>query len=285
MKREELYYKNKVAFITGGGSGIGKELSLELGKRGTTVIISDILLENAQAVAEEINSNNGNAHAFYLDVRLENEFQDIIESIFNKFARLDFIFNNAGISIAGEIRDLEIRHFKEIIDTNLNGVIYGSSFAYKKMLKQGYGHIINVSSIAGIVKGGVTQAPYGLTKNAVVTFSESLRDEAKDFGINVSIVCPACVESNIWSSARVVLENGEEKNTNTEDLKKLPMFPVDKAVKIILKGVSKKKAKIIFPFSQAFIILYMPFLMRIAVKKMLKNYRANRTDKKGQLMV
>lgn len=238
------YYENKVAIVTGGASGLGMALCEELGRRGATVIPVDINQEGAQQVATTISASGGSALFAYLDVTLYENAQRIIKDIVAKYGRLDLIFNNAGTAIQGEMRDLEVRHWRDIIDVNLWGVIYSAILAYNVMEKQKDGQIVNISSLAGLIPVP-KEIPYCTSKWAIVGFSQSLRVEGADLGIKVNLVCPGLMQTPIHETSLFV-------NVNKEKLSKPKMIQSymnpAKAAKIILKGVERNKSLIIFPF-------------------------------------
>lgn len=186
-------WKNKVVLITGGASGIGKEFALALSKKGSHVVILDINEESGKSTAREC----GEFASFYrLDVCNIDAYRDVIEQILADKGSIDVLFNNAGIGIAGEIYELDPELWDRIIDINIKGVLNGINLIYPLMVKNKSGVIINTSSLAGL--GPVPlMAPYSMTKHAVVGLSNSLRLEAKSFGIQVNVLCPAAVETPI----------------------------------------------------------------------------------------
>jgi NAD(P)-dependent dehydrogenase (short-subunit alcohol dehydrogenase family) len=236
----------KVAIITGGASGIGRALCEELARTGTFIIAADIDLEGAKKVAADISANGGNAMAEALDVKNAEAVKVLINRVIAEYGRLDYMFNNAGIIVGAEFRDMGLEHFRSILDTNLNGVIYGSFYAYEAMVSQGYGHIINTASMAGLIPLPV-QAPYCATKFGMVGFSKSLRLEAAGLGVRVSVVCPGFVRTGIFD-AMPFLKVDKQKMME----KMPPMVEPEQAAQIILKGVRKNKALIVFPFSARF---------------------------------
>ena len=145
------YYKDKVAIVTGGASGLGRALCNELGRRGAIVVPVDINQEGAQKVAADIIDAGGQAIFAYLDVTLFENAQKIVKDVVKKFGRLDLIFNNAGTAIQGETRDLTVHHWRDVIEVNLLGVIHGAISAYSAMERQGGGQIVNISSLGGLI--------------------------------------------------------------------------------------------------------------------------------------
>lgn len=237
------YFKNQVAIVTGGASGIGRTISEELGGRGADVIVADINLEGAQQVASAIEQSGGRAQAVYTDVSRADDVQSLVDKTSAEHGRLDFMFNNAGIAVGGEARDFNLDHWRRIIDINLMGVIYGTNAAYKVMVRQGSGHIVNTASLAGLIPSP-TMAPYSTTKFAVVGLSTSLRAEAKALGVRVSAVCPGFIQTGIYDAATLV------KGSKEDMLKRIPfkIISAETAAKKILRGVERNRAVIVFPF-------------------------------------
>ena len=234
---------SRVAVVTGGASGIGRALCEELARRGALAVVSDINLEGAEAVAAAIAAGGGRAVAARLDVTRVEDVGRLVEDTVREQGRLDYMFNNAGIGVGGEVRDLSLDHWRQAIDINLWGVIYGTSAAYQAMLRQGSGHIVNTASAAGLVgEPGLTA--YSLTKSAVITLSTALRAEAEDLGVQVSVVCPGFVDTAIYENAIGV------KIDKDEFLAKLPvrLVPAPDAARAILRGVERNQAMIVFPF-------------------------------------
>jgi NAD(P)-dependent dehydrogenase (short-subunit alcohol dehydrogenase family) len=237
-------FKDKIAIVTGGASGIGKAISKELGSRGTFVIVTDINDVGAHHVAIEICSSGGKATSACLDVTDIEGVDKFINETAVEYGRLDYIFNNAGMNICGEARDMDFDHWKKIIDINLWSVIAGSTSAYKIMVRQGFGHIVNTASIVGLVPLP-TEAAYATTKSGVIGLSSVLRAEGAAFNVKVSMICPGLIDTGIFEAATVL-----EMNKN-EQIDKMPRFKVsaEKAAKKIIDGVARNKEFIVFPFS------------------------------------
>ena len=189
---ERIYFKGKTALITGGASGIGASLARLLAEYGCRVIVADIQEELAAQVVDEIEVSGGDAQSVILDVRDFQEFNRIV----NDTPHLDFLFNNAGVGVGGYISDHELDDWKTAIDINLYGVIHGVRCGYEVMRRQGSGHIVNTASMAGLVPSPA-MAAYSASKSAVVSLSKSLRPEAAEIGIKVSVLCPGAVTTPI----------------------------------------------------------------------------------------
>ena len=187
-------FRDKVAIVTGGASGIGKAVCEELARHGAIVTVADINEEGAIQVASAITANGEQADAVKLDVVNAEDVKKLVKDTAEKYDRLDYMFNNAGITIGGEVRDLSREHWQKILDVNLWGVIYGTTAAYKLMVQQGFGHIVNTASLAGLIPFPM-QTMYTASKHAVVGLSRTLRLEGAELGVRVSVICPGAVES------------------------------------------------------------------------------------------
>jgi NAD(P)-dependent dehydrogenase (short-subunit alcohol dehydrogenase family) len=237
-------FQNKVSIVTGGASGIGRALCQELGQRGAVVIVADIDDEGAQQVASGI-AGEGQARAVHLDVSQEESVQNLIDETTSEYGRLDYIFNNAGIGISGEVRDLNLEHWRRVIDVNLMGVLYGTTIAYELMVRQGFGHIVNTASLAGLI-GYPTNTPYATTKFAVIGLSNSLRVEAAGLGVKVSVVCPGYVDTGIYDATSMVNISQADKQRLIAAIP-FKLMDVKKAALAILRGVERNRGIIIFP--------------------------------------
>jgi NAD(P)-dependent dehydrogenase (short-subunit alcohol dehydrogenase family) len=206
--------------------------------------VADIDDEGAQQVASGI-AGEGQARAVHLDVSQEESVQNLIDETTSEYGRLDYIFNNAGIGISGEVRDLNLEHWRRVIDVNLMGVIYGTTIAYELMVRQGFGHIVNTASLAGLI-GYPTNTPYATTKFAVIGLSNSLRVEAAGLGVKVSVVCPGYVDTGIYDATSMVNISQADKQRLIAAIP-FKLMDVKKAALAILRGVERNRGIIIFP--------------------------------------
>ena len=145
------YYKDKICIVTGGNSGIGYALCEELLKRGAIVYMLGRNPQRVEEAAKQLRGNGDNIHTLIADVTVQEQVANAIKNTVEKEGRLDFLFNNAGIGGTVPFETATIDDWKTIIDVNLWSVIYGVDVAVPIMLEQGFGHIINTSSISGIV--------------------------------------------------------------------------------------------------------------------------------------
>ncbi|MBN2223500.1 MAG: SDR family NAD(P)-dependent oxidoreductase [Deltaproteobacteria bacterium] len=275
MNKEDLF-KDKIVVVTGAASGIGRSVAARLGRLGTTVCAADINEPGTRETVKLIGAAGGNAYAAKLDVTKSAEIKKLIDNVIKKHGRLDYMFNNAGIAIVGETRDMTDEHWKKIIDINLMGVLAGTLAAYRVMVRQGFGHIVNTASLAGLIPVPL-ETSYSLTKYAVVGLSTSLRGEGAALGVKVSVVCPGFIRTPILDNYIAV---GFDPADLTDKPKK--MTEVNDAAHIILSGVAKNKS-IILVGSDARIAWFLykiwPGLVDFIGRKAMDDLRKIRKEK------
>jgi len=188
-------FSGKVAIVTGAASGIGKALAGALVRRGASVVLADVDESGLKLAADALEAGPpGRVSASVLDVTDAEAFAALVERVAADHGRLDLLFNNAGIGMAGPVQELTVSHWDRVIDVNLRGVVHGVAAAYPLMVRQGGGHIVNTASLAGLIPGPLL-TPYATTKHAVVGLSTSLRGEAVGHGVRVSVVCPGVIDT------------------------------------------------------------------------------------------
>lgn len=187
--------KNKIVIITGAGSGIGKATAIHFAKYGAIVVVSDINLESAKKVAEEIVTNGGTSRPIKVNVAKFEEVNNLIKTTVEEFGRLDVIVNNAGIG-PNLLRTHEssLEDWDRVIAVNQTGVFYCMKLALVQFLKQGGGTIVNIASLAGL-KASPNNISYSASKFAVVGMTKSVAMEYATKNIRINAVCPGYTES------------------------------------------------------------------------------------------
>ena len=185
-----------IALVTGGASGIGAALGRELSRRGALVVLADRDGDDARAEATRVVSTGGRAEAATLDVRDAAAVDALVADVFARHGRLDFLFNNAGIGVGGEMLDLTLEDWREAVEVDLMGVVHGVKAAWPRLAAQGFGHVVNTASMAAFLVTAMA-APYGATKSAVVSLTRALRVEGAALGLRVSALCPGVVRTPI----------------------------------------------------------------------------------------
>ena len=243
-------FKDKVAVITGAGSGIGRALAMELAASGAKLALSDINEAGLKKTASDLGLAEDRLMTRTLDVADRQAFYDFADDVVNHFGYANMIFNNAGVALGATVEDVKYDDFEWLMNINFWGVVYGTK-AFLPYLKQaGEGHIINISSIFGLV-GIPTQSAYNAAKFAVRGFTESLRIELEMEGSPVSCtsVHPGGIKTNIAKAARfdssVERITGGDKDKSIQDFEKLFRTTPEEAASTILKGVRGNKRRVL----------------------------------------
>ncbi len=272
------YWQGKTVVITGAGSGIGKGLALELAKRQAKVIATDI---QADAVQETVKACGGQTEARVLDVCDAKAVCACCEDVARRHGRLDFMFNNAGIGIYGEVYEIPLESWNRIIDINIRGVLHGIHAAYPIMVKQRSGHIINTASLAGL--GMVPLfTPYAMTKHAVVGLTRSLRLEAELHGVRVSALCPAAIDTPLLDRTEYTdIPKMSWRPNVRRFLGKLggPAYPTDRFVLEALAAIEKNQDIIVLPQRARLaqrLGVFLPSLVTKVTRDALAQERADR---------
>jgi NAD(P)-dependent dehydrogenase (short-subunit alcohol dehydrogenase family) len=272
-------FKDKVIVLTGAGSGIGKALAERLGREQGVIVVTDRDGESARVVADNISRSGGKAESATLDVVDADAVQRQVDETVRKHGRLDYIFNNAGIGILAEAKDHTLEDWNCTLDVNLRGVIHGVHAAYPVMMRQGFGHIVNIASLAGLIPAPNNIA-YTASKYAVVGLTAVLRVEAEAYGVKVSAVCPGYVDTPI------LFEHGVHKYAekmgirSRDDVKRelgVKALNADDAAAAICEGVAKNRgvilvtlhAKVLYHMSRLFPSLF-SFFTKFALEKVRK---------------
>ncbi len=189
----------QTALITGAGSGLGAAMAACYARAGWRVAVTDQDPDRAQSVARGL---AGGGHlALALDVTDPAQWQTVSERVVQDFGRLDLLINNAGVAVAGLAHETPIEDWRWVMEINLFGVLLGCQQWTGYFLKQGFGHIVNVASWAGLAAAPQIAA-YGTAKAAVVALSEMMRAELEPRGVGVSVLCPAFVKTRLTETMR-----------------------------------------------------------------------------------
>lgn len=250
MSNEIQHFSGTVAIVTGGASGIGRSLSLELVKRGATVVVADLQKELAIDLVNTLTLTGGNALARTIDVTDYHAFETLVTEVIEQYGRLDFLFNNAGIMFMGDAEKYSIDDWNLAVDVNLRGVINGVQACYNRMRLQGFGHIINTASMAGLIPTAGSIG-YTTTKHAVVGLSKGLLAEAAVHNVRVSTFCPGIIRTPLMTSSTCdgkieQLDERQQKNFLGALEKMKPMDPNLFATRA-LDAVARNQFLIILP--------------------------------------
>ena len=185
--------QDKVALITGGGSGIGAAVAKRFSAEGAFVGICDVNPQGAEAVAEEIKNTGGKAVCFTADVRNRAEVQSMIDQVVSEFGHLDILINNAGVTRDNLVARMSEEEWDFVLDVNLKGTFLCCQAAYRPMRKQRYGRIVNTASV--VVRGNMGQANYSSSKAGIIGLTRSLALEFARANITVNCVAPGFINT------------------------------------------------------------------------------------------
>lgn len=195
----------RVAVVTGAASGIGRALAEAFAAAGSAVVVADLDVLAAEIVVSGIRERGGDAEAMAVNVSDAAAVDALAAATIKRYGRVDVLCNNAGVSTFNLMRDQTLDDWRWVFNVNLWGVVNGLQSFVPIMREQGTrAHIVNTASIAGLVSGIAFIAPYAATKVAVVSISETLKQELAIDGtpIGVSVLCPSSVDTNVMESER-----------------------------------------------------------------------------------
>ncbi|MGM0564818.1 MAG: SDR family NAD(P)-dependent oxidoreductase [Pseudomonadota bacterium] len=235
--------KNSVAVITGAGSGIGRALALAMSARGCRLALSDVnetgLKETADQVGTEVITE-------VFDVADRKAFEAFGERVRNQFGQADYVFNNAGVALLQPVQDMRYEDLEWMMGINFYGVVHGTHAFLDDMLKRGSGHIINVSSLYGLI-GWPANSAYCAAKFAVRGYTEVMRQDLQGTGVKAHCVHPGGIKTNIVKSSRFTRDDRgrEDKAQLVKDFDKIAMTSPEKAAEIIINGVERGNERIV----------------------------------------
>ncbi len=218
--------KDKIALVTGARQGMGKSHALALAGQGAKVVVTNRTIEGCQEVVNEIVSKGGEAVCFAMDVTNKTEIDQVFDEVIKKYGRLDILVNNAGIYVPKPALEITEEEWEQMIHINLKGQFLCAQRAAKEMMKNKWGRIINISSIAsgGTGIGFSGSAHYAASKGGVIGMTETFAAEWADLGINVNAIAPGAIDTPM------VREPGKEigKEINEEIMLRVPLKRIGK---------------------------------------------------------
>jgi len=258
-----MYFKDKVAVVTGGSDGIGKALVQLLLSNGAKVATCGRNYDKLY----QLKSFHPNDDLFILttDVSKESDCKKFLDEVVKQFGKIDILINNAGISMRAEVAETDIETIRRVMDINFWGTVYFSKYALSEIRKS-KGTIVGVSSIAGY-RGLPGRSGYSASKAAVNSFLEVLRTELLDSGVNVMWVCPGFTTSNIRNAAL----NKDAKPQGETPMDEGSMMSADECAKHILNAVQNRKRTLVLTFTGKRAVFMNRFFPALA-DKLVRNF-------------
>ena len=183
----------RTAIVTGGASGLGRQMTLGLAEAGSNIVVCSRNLEKCQKMVEEIESLGVRALAFHCNLNKEEEIEEVVKGTIKEFGKIDILVNNSGKTWGARVEDLKIKDWEKVIDLNITGTFKFTQKAGKEMIKQGKGKIINIASIAGLLGTDpeyLDAIAYNTSKGAIITFTKDLAVKWAKYGIQVNAIAP-----------------------------------------------------------------------------------------------
>jgi len=187
----------KVAIITGAGRGIGRAIALALARDGADVVVNDVDLQSAEAIADKVRAMGRRALPIKADVSVEEEVIKMVKTALKAFGKIDILVNNAAIFSSISLEDITEEKWDKTMKINLKSVFLCSQAVMKFMKRQRSGKIVNIASLAGKVGGIVAGADYAASKAGVICLTKSLAKQLASYSINVNAVAPAWIETDM----------------------------------------------------------------------------------------
>jgi short-subunit dehydrogenase len=237
---------DKVAVVTGAGSGIGRELAVNLARRGSLLALSDVNEDGLAETVERVKqAGAAEVRADRLDVADREAFTAYAAAIAEHFGRVNVVVNNAGVSLSGDFTELSYADMDWIIGINLWGVVHGTKEFLPHLIASGDGHLVNLSSLFGLVSMP-SQTMYNAAKYAVRGLTESLREEMLIAGhrVGVTAVHPGGIKTGIVRNGRVAEGDDLDSLADMFDAKLAKMSP-ERAAAIIVSGILRNKPRVL----------------------------------------
>ncbi len=245
------YFEGKFALVTGAGSGIGRALAIELNRLGCHVWLSDINEASLNETALSLTNTAANHKTRVVDSSSPSAIETLASEVNNDIGYLDIIINNAGVGLGATFEEMAVEDFKWLMDINFWGVVYGCKTFLPLVRQAEKGHIVNISSVFGMVSLPTVSA-YNASKFAVRGFTESLRQELDGTSVHVCCVHPGGIDTNIARNSRGTI-NGMSREEKAEKFKAVARTSPEYAAKKITKAIQKRKKRLLIGADAHFI--------------------------------
>ncbi|MEJ9077708.1 SDR family NAD(P)-dependent oxidoreductase [Gordonia malaquae] len=239
-------FNDKVAVITGAGSGIGRSLALQLASSGSDLALSDVKEDSVAETAVMCERLGARVIVTKLDVADRDAVYVHADEVANEFGRVNLMFNNAGVALGADVLDMSWEDFEWLMNIDFWGVAHGTKAFLPHLIESGDGHLVNVSSVFGLM-GIPMQSAYNAAKFAVRGFTESVRQEMRIARHPVGVTCvhPGGIKTNIIANARGMEQSPEMDEVLNKGFQLIALTKPDSAARIILKGVRRNKPRVL----------------------------------------
>lgn len=239
--------KDKVAAITGAGSGIGRATAILMASKGCHLALSDVNETGLAETAEKARQYGVKVTIKKVDVASREQVYAWADDVVKDHGLVNIIFNNAGVALGATVEDMRYEDFEWLMNINFWGVVYGTKAFLPHIKTAGEGAIVNVSSVFGLI-AVPSQSAYNAAKFAVKGFTEALREELEIEGANVGVTCvhPGGIKTNIARNARITDSgNGMVTEKSTREFEKAFMTPPEKAAEAVVGAIMKNKRRLL----------------------------------------
>jgi 3-hydroxybutyrate dehydrogenase len=216
-----MQLKDKVAFITGSASGIGKEIALVYANEGAKVVIADLNKDAAEATAAELKAGGAQALGVAVDVTDEDQVNAAVEQAASAFGGIDILISNAGIQIVSPVVDFDFGKWKKLLSIHLDGAFLTTRAALRQMYKQKSGCVIYMGSVHS-KEASVLKAPYVTAKHGLIGLSKVVAKEGAAYGVRSNVICPGFVRTPLVE--KQIPEQARELNISEDDVIKKVML-------------------------------------------------------------
>lgn len=239
------------AVLTGAASGMGEQMAHQLAARGTHLVLVDRDVARLTDVAAQLATTHPalSIHTEVADLAEASAIDDLVRRILEVSPRVELLINNAGVALGGDFLDLTKEEFDWVMSINFQAPVDLTRGLLPALVESNGGHVVNVSSLFGLI-GPAGQSAYSSSKFAIRGFSEVLRHELAPLGVGVTTVHPGGIKTRIAETARVAASaTAEQEAAGKKTFEKLLTFPADKAAHQILRGVERRKPRVLIAIS------------------------------------